>query len=279
MSSEARAGRFSARQLLTPKDKEAFDKRYKKSPAATGPFRLMTSRIGWKYLGRVMLSAVGWVLAEPIKWAGRRIQAARSPLSPFLWLKYVTRVIYKLVRRGKPLTEAQEARRKQAAETLHPRARQLVLDIEMFQAKLPHNFGGQYTAFGGVALKAGNDQPSLDLIRHEWAHYWWNHQMTGDERAAFMRRVKALADGPDVPDEMQYAQELARAYYEGRDAICLDGGRRVRIATQSNDGYRIAYCFNLVDLEVHAYIAQLSHADLSRVPALLRPFYVGFFAA
>lgn len=277
MSTGQSAGRFSVHRLLTPKDKQAFEKRHKAGSASTSVLRLLSSRVGWKYVWRVLLSALGGLLGGPIQWFGRRIQAARSPLSPLFWLQRIIRFFYRLFRHAEPLSEAQEARRREAAEALHPQARPLVLALEMFQSKLPHNWGGQYTAFGGVALKAGNDKPSLDLIRHEWAHYWWSHQMTGDERAAFMQEVEALADAPDLPEEMQYAQEVTRATYEARDPVFREGNKKLRIPLQSNDGYRVAYCFNLIDLEVHAYIAQFSRGDASRLPPGLRPFYAGFF--
>ena len=43
----------------------------------------------------------------------------------------------------------------------------------------------------------------------------------------------------------------------------------------SNDGFRLADCFGLLDLEVHAFIAQAIEGDASRLPPELRPLYVG----
>jgi hypothetical protein len=239
MSTGIKRGRFSPIRLLTPKDYNAFVARREAGPAFSWPLRLLTSRVGWRFLGRVVLSAVGWVLQGPVKWVGMRIQAARFPFSPFLWLQHVIRFFYKLTRRGKPLSEKQQVRWGEAAKKLHPKARSFVLKLKGFQAKLPYNWSGQYAPFGDIALKADNDEPDVNLIRHEWAHYWWFHHMTSEQRAEFMRAVEALARKPDVPDDMQYAQELARAYVEGRDARCKVGDRTWIIPLQSNDGYRI----------------------------------------
>lgn len=277
MSAKVHKGRFSSQRLLTPEDHHSLVEHCGEGSGLAQSLRLLSCRAGWRYLGRVVLSGVGWVLAGPLWWLAAHIQRAWFPLSPFTWLRHLLRFVYKLVRRGRPLSEAQEARWREAAEALHPEARRLVLALKGFQARLPHGWGGQYTAFGDIALRAGQDQPDLDLLRHEWAHYWWFHHMTREERAAFMQAVEALAQAPDVPDSTQPAQEIARAYLEGRDAHCRTGKQKVVIPLQSNDGYRVAYCFGFFDLEPHAYIAQLIRGDVSRLPPGLRPFYTGFF--
>ena len=75
---------------------------------------------------------------------------------------------------------------------------------------------------------------------------------------------------------MQPAQEIARAYLEGRDPRCRYGDKVFVVPLQSNDGYRLAYCFGFTDLEVHAYIAHMIRGDVRRLPPELRPFYAGF---
>lgn len=276
MADNARAGQFSPQRLLTPRDYQTFLKLREASLPLPKALMVLSGKVGWRYLWRVLLRATGGALMGLIHWGGRRIQAARFPLSPFFWLQYVWRFAYKLRHRARPLSEAQVARLREAAEGLHPEARPRVLSIKTFQARLPRNWRGQYTPFGDIALYADQDEPDPNLIRHEWAHYWWSHQMTGEERAAFVKAAKRLAANLDVSGELLYAQEIARAVLQHRDALCEVDGRKWRIPLQSNDGYRVAYCFGLIDLEIHAYIVQFSGGDPNRIPDTLRPFFAGF---
>lgn len=269
--------RFSPRMLLTPGDYQLFATRRDAGPAASWPLWLLVNPVGRRYLWRVLLCALGRWLEGPLHGVAPRIQAARAPLSPFTWLRVLFRLVYKLVRRARPLSAAQAARLREAAQPLHPEAQRILLELPVFQARLPHGWIGQYTAFGEIALKAGHDDPAPDLIRHEWAHHWWFHHLTPQDRAAFMEAIRALAAQPDLPEEMQPAQEIARAYLEGRNPRCRYGNKVFVVPLQSNDGYRVAYCFGFTDLEVHAYVAHMIRGDVRRLPPELRPFYAGFF--
>lgn len=269
---------FSSQRLLTQQDYNIFSQQQKAGNRISAVF---ASDAGRRYLGRLLLAALGVLLSPVAEVLAIAIQGARFRLSPFYWIQSMLK--RNLRKKAIPLTPEQQAGVKAAAGVLHPDARPHVLAIEVLN--LPRlssgNFLGQYTLSGNVLLRLEEGKEvNPDLVRHEWAHYWWGHQMKHRQRRAFVRTVRRMAatierPAPESPTGAAWSVIDAWANCEDAQGV-YPSGTKFSLPMQKTEAYRMGELFGFFDLEVHAYIVQVTGAKMERIPEELREFYAGY---